>query len=106
MKAGIYTFESLFHCGRVGNISVYELGFSREILAISAREVIEYSHRVALVQQRFYQMRAYEPGPASHEYASHPQSSKQLRKRRFARRRLPHGESPKTMRISSISPLV
>jgi hypothetical protein len=35
MKAGIYAIESLFDSSRIGDISVYELDLSREILTVS-----------------------------------------------------------------------
>jgi hypothetical protein len=82
MKAGIYAIEGLFDSSRIGDISVFELDSAREILVLSAREVIKYSYRVPLEQQRIYQVRAHEPGAAGHEYASHPKSSKQFAKKR------------------------
>jgi hypothetical protein len=48
------------------------------------------------VQQRVYQMRAHKPGPAGHEYESHPLSSKAVAKTAPPRRQLPHGESTDT----------
>jgi hypothetical protein len=80
MKACIYAIESLFDSSGIGDISVYELDLAREILAVSAREVIEYSYCMSIVQQRIYQVRAHKPGAAGHEYASHPKSSKELRR--------------------------
>jgi hypothetical protein len=83
MKAGLYTIESSFDSGRIGDVSVDELDLAREIFTRSARKIVEYSHRVPVLHQRIHQMRAQEPRATSHEYASHRVSSKELRKTRL-----------------------
>jgi len=76
VKAGIYAIERLFHRRGIGDIPIYELYVVRQILTVPARKVVEHPDRMAFQQQRIYEMRTHEPGPAGHKNASHPQSSK------------------------------
>src|SRR6516225_7653280 len=52
----------------------------RQILAVPVRKIIQNSNRMAVVQQRMYQMRANKPSAAGHEKTSHPKSLKLLKK--------------------------
>jgi hypothetical protein len=81
MKASIDALESLFDSRGIGDISADELDLVREILLLSTRKVIEYTHCVLLLEQRIYEVRPHESGTAGHEYASHPKSSKELRRK-------------------------
>jgi hypothetical protein len=53
-----------------------------QVLADAARQIIQDPYGMPLLQQRLYQIRAYEPGTTGDEKASHPRSLKQLQKRR------------------------
>jgi hypothetical protein len=84
VKAGIDFIDSVLHCRRIGDIPEYELDLGRQVLAFSARQIIEYSYGMPLAQQRVYEMRAQEASTAGYEYMSHPKSLRQLQERRLA----------------------
>src|SRR6516162_1036747 len=72
MKAALDAFESQLDSPLIGNISVDEFDSRRQVVGITAREIIGHPHPVTLVQQCVYQMRTHEPGTTGHEKASHP----------------------------------
>src|SRR5215831_17421340 len=84
MEAAIDLVERLVDRLRVGDIGLGEFGLPGQVVAVSAREIVENPDRVAFVQQRLHQMRADEPGSAGHEKTSHPMSLNRLRERYLA----------------------
>src|SRR5438874_7960310 len=80
MKAAVNTIESLLDRPGIRDVAVNEVDLAGQVLAVAAGKIIENPHRMPLVQQRVYEMRADEPGTAGHEEASHPRSLRQLRK--------------------------
>jgi len=81
MKATIDTLKRTLDSRRVGDIGFSQLDLLRQIIAVPAREIIEYSNRMAFIQQRMHQMRTDEPSAAGHEKASHSKSLRQLQER-------------------------
>jgi hypothetical protein len=76
MKAGIDALECLFDSRRIGNIPVQKFDLPRQVLAVSARQIIENANPVSLPQQRVDEVRAHEASTAGHEKAGHPRSLK------------------------------
>jgi hypothetical protein len=78
VKTGIDAIESLFDCRRIGDASVQKFNLPRQVLSVSARQIIENAYQVSLPLQRVDQVGPQKASTAGHEKAGHPRSLKLL----------------------------